>query len=137
MLTASPVLKLLTRKKFVKYANSLNYKESVRRHPNPLSPPIPSPQPKQAVISYQQFSICMTASLKQNKLTHTNKTRSHFEQMQPLHEAPNLVNFLKDSKFSEDLMLTSNEFQVFSARFLKLLIPYLTWFVLNVTRFIL
>ena len=47
------------------------------------------------------------------------------------------INFLKDSKFSEDLMLTGNEFQIFGASLLKLLVPYLTWFVLGVTRFIL
>ena len=59
--------------------------------------------------------------------------------MQHLHEVPSQtwINFLKDSKFSEDLMLAGNEFQIFGARLLKLLVPYLTWFVLGVTRFIL
>ena len=66
----------------------------------------------------------MTALLKQNKLTHINKTHTW-------------INFLKDSKFSEDLMFTGSEFQIFGVRFLKLLVPYLTWFVLGVTRFIL
>ena len=44
----------------------------------------------------------MTVSLKENKLTHTNKTGSHFEQIYKLYEAP-----------SQNLDQYSERFQIF------------------------